>query len=220
MKTVAMVPVDPLRAGGMASLRRHNFVGQAPDPEPTLASEADVSPEERAAIREAASAFLDAANAAMVGAVDDATDALDLSNEDFDGWPSRADALGQALKEARAVSDAVRGFVSGAAAPYLRNEELDVAREVSDAAADLEAAAEAAPFRARDPIDPARSVRDLESRISPLGDLSAAVDRLVVAAEAPSVPVREPGEGDPGLLPLVGLGLMATAAWLLYEYLS
>lgn len=54
-----------------------------------------------------------------------------------------------------------------------------------------------------------------DAALSLLESLVAAVEREIVAAEAPSVPVREPAEARIGMLPVLGLAAAGVGLWLL-----
>lgn len=229
-----ILALDPLRMGGMRSVRKHNF-GQSDSGTTIPEASPEVTTTERAAIREASEGFLLAAETTMVEILDSATQALNLDNEDFGGFLSRAEALGQALKEAKVVDTRVKEFMTkSSAAPYLEETHRALASKISEMYSDIERAAapENAQFTQKEPTDTDLSEEKLQQRTEHLPEIARDIDIMVVEAEAKGVDVLEPaeviergrdvtrGDMDVGIMPLVGIGLMAAAAWALYTFLS
>lgn len=216
--------LDPFRLGGMGSARKHNFgQGDAPLPE----ASADVTTAERSSIRQAAEGFFLAAENTMAEIMESLAAAINIENPDLNGFLSPAEALGQAVKEAVAVDTKVKNFVTkSAAAPYLEDNHKVAAEKISDLRSEIERAAATAPFETRDPIDADLSEEKLQIRTEHLPEIARDIDIMVVEAEAKGVDVLEPaesatrGKSDDGLMPIIGIGLMAAATWALYEALS
>lgn len=226
--TSKMLVLDPIRMGGMMSARRHTF-GQAEvlSVDPPREASPSVTTEERAAIRDAAQAFLTVAEDTMVEIMESATRAMNIDNDNYNGFPTRAEALGQALKEAKAVDSRVKEFVDrSAVTPYLEENHQAIAAKISQLRKDIDEAAENAPFSSRAPVNESLSEEKLQQRTEALPELARNADIMVVEAEASGVQVLEPGEPvtrgemDVGIMPLIGIGLIAAAAWALYEFLG
>lgn len=213
MKTVSLgslAVIDPMRVGGPLSGRKHAFMAQGEVGGPVLS--ASVSPEEESAIQDSISAFLGRAQDAMTEVIEDGVSALDQRD---------AELLGQARKEAKAINDLVGDFMTSTTIrPYISEDAEAFATDISDARSELESAIEQAPFAAKDLADE-ESANRLQDRIDPLRELQSATERLVVTVEGSRAGVAEPGEKlSDGIMPLVGLGLIAAAAYALYEALA
>jgi len=213
--------VDPLRAGGGLSLRRHSFLGQDEAPAEEYPMTPNVSSEELLSIRSAIQSFFEEASEQMAQVLTEASLALDLDNSDFAGFSSRAEFLGQAQKDAAAVDDFVQEFSRGAVSPYMTATDVASAAEISKFRTDVDETAAAAPFTSKEPLDLSRSKEYVDSHLDSLKVFSREAEEVLVTAEASGVPVLEPLEKqDNDLPPLIGLGLLAVAAYALYEYLS
>jgi hypothetical protein len=243
--TLHLTLIDPSRMGGSQAPHRHAFAAaprQTPVPSAPAAHRAalsqaapvpnglvlDVSESERASIRDAAATVVEALRLEIdvVGSeLETVTpEALRATPDLRIGIPivgmlPPPEIRTQITIDARRIDALAQRLLTGAAAPYLRPEQADALDAVHDSARAILAQAQQYDLA---PIKDEDIQLSAEHADTHVGDIAAAineVERLIVTAEAPSVPVREPAEKGAAIGTIVGLGIIAAVAWVIIDSL-
>lgn len=202
--------------GGMGSLRKHVFMGQALREGPVAPS--PISSEQNTRISMAIESFMGGVLEEVDKLFNEVERAFDYATEDFGEFDSRAETLGQAYEDVRAIRTKVEDFITGAAAPYVNDEVKNRVVEIDQKIDDLDNLIQTSPFPARAPLTSRLSEDHTQEHIAVLDELAREAEKRIVEVESSDVAVREPMESDTGLMPIIGLGVIAAAAYGIYEF--
>lgn len=202
------VIIDPFRIGGSRSVRRNKFLAQEEDRLVSI-DPIEVTPVEVTPIKNIINQL-----SAFLSRVDDQV--FRVSVYDLPGF-SAGEIYSVSADDARALGALATSFKNGAARPYMTAENV----------ADLDAivlradriSGNALRSGAQELL-PEHQSAAREHRIAILSipqKLISDFDRTIVEAEAPSVPLREPGEKSSSFVgTLLALGILAVAGYGVY----